>query len=125
MNYELVMKYGRGEMPAECYRVPNTEDELVKIIEELQSGMTISADTPHGSGFGFGRTASGRWAFLTDEYLDADETNPNPDFRQSNFDTVADGVRQFTINGKGLFEAVKGCRFMLNDFPIRFDDVEV
>lgn len=122
MNVELAMKYERGEMPDECYTVPDTEAALVAAIGAIGSGHTIRRDTPHGSGFAFGRTDGGRWAFLTDEFLDADETERNPDFRQCNFDTVADGVRQFTINGRGLFECVKGCRICKDDVPQIFPD---
>lgn len=122
MNHELAMLVQSGQGPAECYRVPDTVAALVKTIEELQSGGTIRADRPHGSGFAFGRTSGGRWAFATDEFLDGDERTPNPDFHQATFDTVADGVRTFTINGRGLFECVKGCRIFQDDAPNVYPD---
>jgi len=122
MQYELAQKYGNGEMPADCYMIAGTERALVALIERMQFGCTIRKDTPPGHGFAFGRTDGGAWAFLSDEFLDADETRRNPDFRQCNFDTVADGVRAFAINGRGLFECVKGCRFMQMDAPTVYQD---
>ena len=122
MEYELAMKVQNGEMPAEYYRTPNTPEELVQIIEGFASGGTIRADRPHGSGFAFGRTSGGRWAFVTDEFLDDDETKRNPDFHQGVFDTVREGVRRFTINGRGLFECGKGCRMAACDAPNIYPD---
>lgn len=122
MQYELARALQAGELSPDCYTVPHTQRELCAALERIGSGGTIRADTPHGSGFAFGRTERGQWAFATDEFLDGDERTPNPDFHVAWFDTVADGVRQFTINGKPLFDCVNGCRLWQDDCPCCWPD---
>lgn len=113
MDYRLSQKLQNGEMPADCYRVARTRDELVAAVEELGAGGSILRDRPPGSGFRFGVGADGRRVFATDAYLDGDESVPNPDFREERFATVAEGVDGFTVNGLPLAVAGLGCRLCM------------
>ena len=56
--------------------------------------------------------------FSTDEFLDDDETNENPDFHEKRYKTAEEGVSDFKINGKPLLEAVRGVRFFEYDMPL-------
>ena len=122
MDYETAMKVENGEMPDNYYRVANDERELAAIIEEWHDGGTIRKDTPRGYGFYFGQTVSGKWHFATDDFLDADEEQDNPDFHEGRYDTAIEGVCAFEVNGKPLIEVVRGCRLHQCDAPNIYPD---
>ncbi len=124
MDYEMAMKVENGEMPEDYYRIAHDERELAAIIEDWHGGGTIAKDTKAGYGFYFGQTESGKWFFATEEFLDDDEEQDNPDYHEGRYETAIEGVRDFKINGKLLIEAVRGCRIAQNDgdVPIIFPD---
>ena len=107
-----------GKWPAEYYSVANTKEELAALIEEMQWGFAISADVSDGCGFEFGRTSDGRFVFLSDEFLDDDETVENPDFHETIYSSALEGVEKFKINGKSLIDAMRGVRFFQYDIPL-------
>ena len=124
MDYELVKEIDEGRAPANCYAVANTPDELAEAIERMTcGGWTITADTPRGHGFAFGQTVSGRIALMTNEFLDEDETRQNPDYRFETFADSREAVCLFRINGKPVFDCVKGCRIAtIEDIPMIYSD---
>ena len=122
MDYETAMRVENGEMPDDYYRVAHDERELVAIIEEWHDGGTILKDARRGYGFYFGKTVGGRYVFMSDEFLDADEECKNPDFHEGRYDTAIDGVRAFEVNGKPLIEVVRGCRIAQSDAPNIYRD---
>lgn len=116
MDYETAQKVEKGEMPSDFYRVAHNERELVSLLEKSRSCHTISEDTKPGRGLAFFRN-EGNAFFWTDEFLDDDGGVQNPDFHVEEFSSVADGVRNFKINGKSVVDAVCGARFAENDIP--------
>lgn len=122
MDYETAMKVENGEMPDDWYRVARDERDLAAIIEELADGSVIRKDAKAGHGFHFGQTASGKWLFSTDEFLDDDEARENPDFHEARYEKAIDGVRGFKVNGKPLIETVRGRRIAQSDAPNTYPD---
>ena len=122
MDYETAMMVENGEMPENWYRTAHDERELAAIIEEWRGGGTILKDTPHGHGFTFGQTIGGKWFFATDEFLDDDEEQDNPDYHEGRYETAIEGVRDFKVNGRPLIAVVRGCRISQNDAPDVYDD---
>lgn len=122
MDYETAMRVENGEMPDDYYRVAHDERELAAIIEEWHDGGTIRKDARRGFGFHFGKTVGGRYVFMSDEFLDADEERDNPDFHECRYDTAIEGVRAFEVNGKPLIEVVRGCRIAQSDAPNIYRD---
>ena len=97
---------------------------LAAFINRTCEGGTYWEDAPPGCGFWVGRTTSGRFVFFADEYLD-DAGTPNPDYHVKRYDTAAQGVRDFKINGKPLFDALRGRRLWQSDaITIYADDGE-
>ena len=122
MDYETAMRVENGEMPDDYYRVAHDERELAAIIEDWKDGFTIRKDARLGYGFHFGQTVGGRYVFMSDEFLDADEERDNPDFHEGRYDMAIDGVRDFKINGKPLIDVVRGCRIAQSDAPNLYRD---
>ena len=118
MCLEDCREVNAGKWPAEWYSVANTEEELAALIENMQWGFAIAADVSDGCGFEFGRTYDGRFVFMSDEFLDDDETVENPDFHQIAYSTAIEGVEKFKINGKPLIEVMRGVRFFQYDIPL-------
>ncbi len=98
---------------------------LAAFINRTCEGGTYWEDAPPGCGFWVGRTTSGRFVFFADEYLDDAGKTPNPDYHVKRYDTAAQGVRDFKINGKPLFDALRGRRLWQSDaITIYADDGE-
>lgn len=98
---------------------------LAAFINRTSEGGTYREDAPPGCGFWFGRTTFGRFVFFSDKHLDDAGETPNPDCHVKQYDTAAEGVRDFKINGKPLFDTLRGCRLWQSDaITIYADDGE-
>ena len=98
MQLELVRRLNRGELPERCYRIANTEEELIKIIETLKRSRIIPKDLPARGRFSFAKTRRDRWIFACGT-------------RQTVYDDVPTGVRDFRVGRQSLIDFVRGRRF--------------
>ena len=98
MQLELVRRLNRGEMPDRLYRIANTEEELIKIIETLKRSRIIPKDLPARGRFSFAKTRRNRWIFACGT-------------RQTVYDDVPTGVRDFRVGRQSLINFVRGRRF--------------
>lgn len=98
MQLELVRRLNRGEMPDRLYRIANTEEELIKIIETLKRSRIIPKDLPARGRFSFAKTRRNRWIFACGT-------------RQTVYDDVPTGVRDFRVGRQSLIDFVRGRRF--------------
>ena len=113
-----------GKLPGEWYRVPKTKADLVSIIMDFGEGGVISADAPEPERFGFAQTVSGKTVVFHggEEFLDADEEKPNPDYAAEIYDTPERAVEECRVGGNPLWPMCKGRRFYQCDAPSPFPD---